>query len=284
MIASGFFAAKKISREMNWTKITKLCIKNWLLIYCIWSILWLPYYIKLYYFKYSDMPFMYRFFLIIRRIVLAGQGVYWYLLVLAEAVFIVYIFVHFGKEKLLCCFGITGLLLGIFYDANVTFFGMDVIHKIVYSIFSWSNNVFMKGIPYVAFGYFLRRKREQLHFKIGKLMVLYLAASIGTIFLYTWDKEQWLCLYPVQASCLFLMVCQSTWSKISKNLCLSCRNMSSAIYFLHTVSIYGIIDPIFGVDSPIILKFSVSIVFSIAVLYIVKRMKIYPIEWLLGVK
>ena len=46
MIASGFFAAKKISREMNWTKITKLCIKNWLLIYCIWSILWLPYYIE----------------------------------------------------------------------------------------------------------------------------------------------------------------------------------------------------------------------------------------------
>lgn len=284
MIASGFFVANKINREADCHNIAKLCIQNWLLIYCVWSVLWLPYYIRLYYIEYPDASSIYRILLIVRRIVFAGQGVYWYLLVLAEAVFIVYVFVRFRMEKALYCIGIIGLILGIFYDANVTFMGMDTMHKIVYSIFSWSNNVFMKGIPYVTFGYFLAKRKEQLHFEFWKLTIVYSAASIGMIVLYILGARQWLCLYPIQAGCLFLMACQSTGHGISKSLCLSCRNMSSVIYFLHTVFIYGIIDPVFGVDSSIILKFSLSIMLSITVLYVIKRMKIHPVEWLLCVR
>ena len=93
-----------------------------------------------------------------------------------------------------------------------------------------------------------------------------------------------LCLYPIQAGCLFLMACQPIRGEISKSLCLTCRNMSSAIYFLHTVFIYGIIDPVFGVDSPIIMKFSVSVLLSIVALCVVKRMKKHPVKWLLCVK
>lgn len=82
----------------------------------------------------------------------------------------------------------------------------------------------------------------------------------------------------------FCMACQPIRGKISKSLCLTCRNMSSAIYFLHTVFIYGIIDSVFGVDSPIIMKFSISVLLSIVVLFVVKKMKIHPVKWLLCVK
>ncbi len=97
-------------------------------------------------------------------------------------------------------------------------------------------------------------------------MVIYFVVSIGTVLLYILGKEQWLCLYPIQAGCLFLIASQPIRGEISKSLCSTCRNMSSAIYFLHIVFIYGIIDPVFGVDSPIIMKFSVSVLFSIVVL------------------
>lgn len=284
MIASGFFAANKINGEVNLRNVVKLCIQNWLSIYCVWSVLWLPYYIRLYYIEYPDASFVYRILLIVIRMFFAGQGVYWYLLVLAEAIFIVYIFIRFRMDKALYCIGIIGLVLGIFYDANVAFLGMNTMHKIVYSIFSWSNNVFMKGIPYVAFGFFLRKRKEQLHFEFWKLAIVYFIASIGMVFFYILGKEQFLCLYPIQAGSLFLMAYQSSGKSIRKSLCLSCRNMSSAIYFLHTVFIYGIINPVFGVDSLIILKFSLSVMLSIAVLYVVKRMKIHPVEWLLCVR
>ena len=284
MITSGFFAANKINREVNLRNVVKLCIQNWLSIYCVWSILWLPYYIRLYYMEYPDASAIYRFLLIVRRIFFSGQGVYWYLLVLAEAVFVVWFFVHFHKEKMLYFLGTIGLILGVLYDANVTTMGMDVMHKCIYALFSWSNNVFMKGIPYVALGYFLRKSKEQLHFESWKLAIIYFVASIGTVLLYILGKEQWLCLYPIQAGCLFLMACQPIRGEISKSLCLTCRNMSSAIYFLHTVFIYGIIDPVFGVDSPIIMKFSVSVLLSIVALCVVKRMKIHPVKWLLCVK
>lgn len=58
--------------------------------------------------------------------------------------------------------------------------------------------------------------------------------------------------------------------------------MSSAIYFLHTVIIYGIIDVIWGIDTLIPLKFCVSVLLSIGVYMIVRKFKIKPVKWLLG--
>lgn len=284
MITSGFLVAGKIDRATSLKKIVGLCFKNWLFNYCIWSLLWLPYYVVLYRAKYPDESFSYRFIMIVRRIVFAGQGVYWYLLVLAEAVFIVWFFVHYRKEKILYCLGVIGFILGILYDANVMSMGMDMMHNWIYIIFSWSNNVFMKGIPYVAWGYFLKKRIGQLHIEVWKPVVAYFVASICMVLLYITGKEQWLCLYPIQAGGLFLIACRPIRGEIKKTFYRACRNMSSAIYFLHTVFIYGIIDPFFGVDSLIILKFSISVMLSVLVMYVVKKMKIYPIKWLLCIR
>lgn len=85
---------------------------------------------------------------------------------------------------------------------------------------------------------------------------------------------------------LILIAVENVFPPIPSEVILTftCRNMSSAIYFLHTVFIYGIIDSVFGVDSPIIMKFSISVLLSIVVLFVVKKMKIHPVKWLLCVK
>ena len=60
--------------------------------------------------------------------------------------------------------------------------------------------------------------------------------------------------------------------------------MSSSIYFLHTVFIYGVIDVIWGVDSMILLKFGVAVLLSLVVYYIAEKSQNWPLKWLLSIK
>lgn len=149
-------------------------------------------------------------------------------------------------DKALYCISIIGLILGILYDANVTALGMRWMHQAVYAVFSWSNNLFMKGIPYVAIGYFLRRNINRCCFNAWKTAFIYVLASIGMIIIHVCGWSRWLCLYPIQAVCLFIITYQSKDFRLSKSISRICRNMSSSIYFLHTVFIYGVIDVIWG--------------------------------------
>lgn len=282
MIVSGFFAANKIDQEKSIRGMISFCLKKWLLPYFAWTVLWLPYYIKFYQGKYPNATLGYIFVALMRRILCAGQGVYWYLLVLAESVFIVFILVRCNKEKLIYAIGIIGLIGGILYDANVTVLGMGYINRIVYIVFSWSNNFLMRGIPYVAMGYFFRKNINCLYTNIWKLVCIYFISSACMIILYISAKYQLLCFYPIQAVSLFMLVYQPTYNNINRSLCRICREMSSAIYFLHTVFIYGIIDVVWGVDAFIPLKFCVAVFLSICVYAVARKFEIKPVKWLLG--
>ena len=216
MIVSGFFATRKIEQEHKMRDVAKLCIKNWLLLYFVWSVLWLPYYFQFYQSRYPDVTIIYILLMIIRRVLFAGQGVYWYLLVLAEAVFVIAFFVRQKLDKALYCISIIGLILGILYDANVTALGMRWMHQAVYAVFSWSNNLFMKGIPYVAIGYFLRRNINRCCFNAWKTAFIYVLASIGMIIIHVCGWSRWLFLYPIQAVFLFIITYQNKDFRLSK--------------------------------------------------------------------
>lgn len=191
----------------------------------------------------------------------------------------------YNQEKLLYCLAFIGFLLGILYDANITSFGMGVIHKIIYSLFSWSNNLFMKGIPYVATGYYVRKHVNEIkRCGLGKAILLYVAASIGMIMIYNAGFQQWLCLYPIQAISLLLICCQDIKCPLNQHITKNCRNLSSVIYFLHTVFIYGVVDSVWGIDAAIALKFFVSIALSIIVYWIAKTFKIKSLNWLLAIR
>lgn len=102
--------------------------------------------------------------------------------------------------------------------------------------------------------------------------------------IYNVGYQQWLCLYPIQAVSLMLICFQSIKCPLSKQLTRECRNLSSVIYFLHTVFIYGVIDIIWGIDAAIALKFFTSIVLSIIVYWIAKIFKIKSLNWLLAIR
>ena len=284
LIVSGFFASKKILQYENIFDTFKFCLKSWILVYLVWSILWLPYFINIYQERYIDVSMAYFIFILIRRFFLAGQGVYWYLLVLAEAVFVVAVFVKLKREKLLYFISFIGLLLGILYDANITALGMDNVNRIFYTIFSWSNNVIMKGIPYVSIGYFFYKNSSKLRFNLSFVAILYILASAIMTLLYFLGNTNYICLVSVQAVCLFIFTIQDVNVKLNNSFITACRNISSSLYFLHTVFIYGVIDIIWGVDAMILLKFTLAVIFSFMVYLISVKTNNKHLKWLLGIK
>lgn len=284
MIASGFFFGNKLSKKETIKSNAWHYAKQLLFLYIAWTVLWLPYLIHTYLKREPGASFIHIAALLVRRIFFAGQGVYWYILVLAEAALIVALLVRYNKEKLLILLSVIGLILGFLYDANVALPVISDLNKIFYTVFSWSNNVIMKGIPFFATGYFIRKYGSNV--KINKVLLagIYGAACIIAVLLFRFDKGVYLILYPVQAISLFLFAIQPTELVNNGKFNTVCRELSSSVYFLHTVFIYGLVDLVWSVNAPILLKFAVSVGCSAVVYIIVKFSKAKSLCWLLNIK
>lgn len=63
----------------------------------------------------------------------------------------------------------------------------------------------MKGLPYVAIGYFLSKNYDTLIGKTKSAIILYSLSSIIMIILYSYDYYDLLCLHPIQTICLFII-------------------------------------------------------------------------------
>lgn len=283
MIVSGYFSVYKLSQFDN-NNLIKVCFKNWIYLYIVWSVIWFPYYIVTYRMLYPQQTFGYIFILIIRRYIFVGHGVYWYLLALAESVFLSTILVRKNHEKILLGFAILGLLWGFVYDANVIFPGITFINKLIYVVFSWSNNFIMKGIPYVAIGYFTKKYALQYKVDIKKSVSIYVFSSIIMMILYMVGKSNLLILYPIQAFSLFLIALYKPHKHIENRVTKTCRNLSSSIYFLHTLFINIVFNLILHCNIPMFLRFMIPIIISILIYIFVENKNIMKMKWLLGIK
>lgn len=286
MIISGFFWAKKISIKNNDESImnnTKNICINYLMLYLVWTILWLPWLVNMYKSIYTDTSLTYFILLLIRRILIAGQGVYWYLLILAESLFIAAILVKYNKERLLYFIGIVGLILGILYDANFNMFGMQYINKLFYVIFSWSNNLIMKGLPYVAIGYYFNKNINKVKNNTKIAILLYVISSALMIIFFKNGNYQWLSFYPLQAISLFV-ISNKPLNISNPILFKNCRNVSSCIYYLHTAFEYGLATTLFANVTNSVIQVLITILLCTGVCCIVKKLNIKPVMWLLSIK
>ena len=62
MIVSGYFSVYKLSQLDN-KNLIKVCFKNWIYLYIVWSVIWFPYYIITYRMLYPRQTFGYIFIL-----------------------------------------------------------------------------------------------------------------------------------------------------------------------------------------------------------------------------
>lgn len=242
LIVSGYFAYKSFCYIVN----DRIYVRGGVLlkksinifsIYLVWVLFWMPNIVITYMDKYPGASLINIILLILRRIFIAGQGAYWYLLVLSEAILFLYIlyeskFANKKSDLLLCSVIIIGMILGVLYDLKIDY----PINTIFYKVFSWSNNIVMKGIPFVGLGWiiskyeYVEKKISTKTFQILCIGIFFLSTSLNILM---FKKIENGVFFPIQAVSIFLY---------SKSICAckeintkSIRNISSCIYLLHQV-------------------------------------------------
>lgn len=289
-IVSGFFFSNKLIACKNDTEaksITLTYIKKNFLLYMAWQLVWAWYTLKDYLTIYSgDRPIK-IVLILLRRLFFAGNGVYWYVLVCAEAAVIIYILHKFKFKKLMYALVFLGISLSIIYNCfgDTEFIAFQLIHKAFYFVFSWSNNVIMMGFPYMAIGYAFAS--GDFHIKRKTSAVLLVLSNVLNPLLYivlvhyhVVDAGSYCLLYILQAVSLFALAFNST---VSVKNSVVFRELSNSIYFLHTTFIYWLMDPFMKFMPNPFLRAGLSVILSLVVYFIVKKLKIKPIKYLLSV-
>lgn len=289
-LTSGFFLGKKLQRTEN-SKDKRVATvqyaKKLFYLYFVWMILWLPkvliHYIGLYGISLRMV------LIVLRRVLIAGEGVYWYVLVLAESALVVGLLFGKGHKRLLMLFAAVGLILSLCYEFDCSVWPIDAVNNAFYFVFSWSNNFIMKGVPFFAIGALisgLKPINKSWTFLLG-----YFIVSIINVVIYCTANRNFgiftaaSLMYPIQAVMLFLWSVNgsednSKWHDISIRL----RERSAVYYFLHTVFVYGVIDQIFGMGASIVLKYVLAISLCELSYWCIKNVHIKKINWLVNIK
>ena len=292
-VASGFFMAISLERKSTQTEKSsyiKSYIKRLAIIYLFWCGINLPSTITSYLELYSNSSIINIALIIFRRCVFAGSGVYWYILIMIEAALIIYMIDKYKKHNLLKILIIAGLLLGILYD---TFFDIlsntpyRYINNLFYTVFSWSNNFIMKGVPFMGVGYLI----HIYNFKVRNLLlhIVFGLSSLLNIFFFCFKDtlffglKLWNVLCIVQAITFFMIAKQISFNA-TKKVTQTCRELSSVMYFVHCYFIYYVSNAIFGVDFNFWLKSLISISGSILVYVILKLIPFKPLKYVFNIK
>lgn len=287
LIVSGFFFTRNLEKAADKRHFLFSYVKKLLIYYVLWILILSPETISLYLEKYPDRSWLYIAAVVARRVIFSGNGVYWYLLVLAESAVILSFFLSRGWEKALYILGGIGLFLGLAYDAQFTSLGLGHIRRIMYTIFAWSNNFLMKGVPYMAIGCFLARNYDRWSFRAKHLAVVYASLVLINIVLFVtlyphFSHPEWyMWLYPLQAVVLLLFCIAADGRLIPEHLAREARSMSSAIYCVHCFFLNYAVTPMLTEDASTALRFLLAAAMSIALYLIVKRLNWKPLRRLL---
>lgn len=288
--ASGFFFSKKIFCSDNIKKDTINYIKPLLIVYITWAVLWLPDTFLMYRNMYPEKSLIYWLLLIVRRDIFAGYGVYWYILVLIESAIVLSIFIRLTEreplaKKLLCVIAAAGLIWDILYSYDVSIPVIKQLNSLVYTVFSWSNNIFMKVIPFTVVGYFFA-KHYSKPYSLKILIPAYAVTLAASVLLVKLTGKDCNPLLIIEAVLLMAMIIRPVPVFLAdrKMLFSEMRNISSAFYVTHPVIIYLLIDKIWGVEFDLGLRYLLALS-GCTVIYILARMiKLKPVNKMLMIK
>ena len=284
-IVSGFFLGKKLLRTPSAGAVCRAAAGKNLRLYIAWTLLWIPGLLYLFAGLYPGQSVLRRVLLMLRYIVFAGQGAYWYLLVLAESFLLLWLFLQAGRKRLLAWLSILGFLLGLGYEAELP--ALHDINAVFTFIFTWSNNVVMKGLPYVTLGCFFSAHEEDLPDRKGPLLMLYAVACVLnlTVFCASVGRMdapgRYVLFYPAQAVLLFLIAIKCKLP-LSEAVSTRCRELSSVIYLMHTVFIFLFFERSWALYLSPFIKFGGAVLLSAAGYYAAKRLNMRWLCFLLG--
>ena len=243
-VATGFLLEKQTSeRRADIKETIGRYIRKVLLLYCIWSLIYLP--IIIYNkFVISDETFAYGAFTMVRDFIFAGSyGQLWYLPAVAVGVLIVFVCrKYLGERKtavilfLLFLMGLAtqsyfGLTSGVIRPDGILWKSMKAVKKVMVTC---RNGVFFGGI-FIYMGTWIARCNIKMKgWKAVSGLILSTALfcieasylwSIGSVR----EKDMYLMLLP---TAFFLMICALQMQVRGDTVLL--RRMSINIYLVHT--------------------------------------------------
>ncbi|MBE6682524.1 MAG: acyltransferase [Ruminococcaceae bacterium] len=289
-IVSGFFFCRKLKSTADPKSFVIGYAKRLILFYFIWAIISLPEVVQTYLALYKGSSPVYIALVIVRRVIFAGSGVYWYLLVTLEAALICGFLIIKKWEKLMYIIAAFGIVACFFYSADFDWFLVRQFNDLIYTVFSWSNNVFMLGIPFFAVGCFFTTLEGRIKLNTPSLCVAYFAVSAAGIvaFSLVYDKialyEKYFFLFPLQAVLLFMIGISSKIS-IKDSICSELRNISSTVYCVHCFFIGYVLKAIWVNEfAPVWIGFLLPLTLSVVLYYIVKIIGFKPLFRLITLK
>ena len=240
-LVSGFFYAKRANNAKSVKSYTLSFAKRLLLIYLFWIVCWLPYIIKETVSTNAEKSILYVFFVIIRRVALAGWVPYWYILVFAEGIIILSLILRYQKYKLGWLFCICGLALNVVYRIPIQNGFCNLLNKGVYFVFSSESNVVMTGFPLLFIGAAAARHEDAIrHWKWSAVLLLYLLFVGGAFLLHPYSNRLFgipfgiLQALPLFALCLILADATIPVKNETSRLA---RDLSAVIYLTHTITL-----------------------------------------------
>jgi len=295
-IVSGFFFANGLEKTNNKQKYFLFYEKKLIILYLFWQIINLPLNILIYVEKYPHAGVIKYVFLLCRTIFLCGNGVTWYILAMAEAAVVLYLINKFRLNKTLIALIIVGFLLLVGYDCFYELLEGTVynyVNKGFYVIFSWSNNFIMKAIPYMGIGYIIYNTQvenynKKVFYKIGMAVsliisaVVYYLKQVTNIYILE-HSNIYLFFVPI-TTVFFFLVSINLKLKMSKQLSLKCRELSSTIYFLHTYIIYYFLDLTLGVNGNFAIKLLITLAICFVAYIIVSKINNRFLKFIFNIK
>ena len=286
-MVSGFFYAQKIKKSKNAMFITRQYVVNVMCVYLIWNLLWSPIIINEYRQLYPDSTIK-LLAALFRRFLLAGIAPYWYLLILAEGVLILTFVIKNSRRTLGAFLCILGLILRILYNIEEVFYQKGIIYQIFYTLFSWSNNVIMFGFPMLFIGAEMQNIEKKIRKQNNLVVLLFLyAVSLAIPYIGFHLNKEFTNALPygeIQGMLLFLICIHPTMleTTLSEKISLEARNLSSVLFFTHTIFL-TVLGKCFHIWDNF-LRYIATLLFSVLLLIITKKMKLRHVKYLLMVK
>lgn len=249
-ISSGYFFGRGLNRNKNQRKEYFIKYeKNLVKMYIVWSIIGIPFMIRLYYNLYNgNLPYI--FLLMIRNVLFSGTfGIYWYLLAMIGASILIYFFVSKNKIKLMYILSFGFFIFGIAYVGCQSTLGNNPIFyylfKLTWIVFSCERNFLMVGWFYMSIGYYFSTRNTEMRVSVTVLLFfIFTGLKVGEYYLNLSDvfgENSISIMHSLQAVSYFLIAINLQLNSLSKYSKIM-RELSSTIYFTHFLLI-DIINP-----------------------------------------
>jgi len=247
---SGYFMIKALLQDK---KIIKKVLKNLLIIYTIWSLI---YYIASYIDNVILSNESIKQFMIERVIYFFTRGSYahfWYFTALIYTIIIVAIVIKLWGEKGIKWLAIISLFLNILGALGTAYYNIGTNIPILTTIYNWENfdvlrNIICMGLAYFSLGYFIillenkiyKISIKKINFILIISVLIYLLEIVLLVIILKWTKhiELMFSTYFI-TGIIFIKLLRHPLDK-AKNIAIFSRKIANFIYYLHPLLLMGI--------------------------------------------